>query len=80
MAKSEAEMVKINLRLPKSLLDEVDELYEERGYANRSEALRDAIRTWTNPPVRLSDEFEELLREGREQKQSDEYTTLDDLG
>jgi len=79
MAKTETEMVKINLRLPKSLLDEVDELYEERGYPNRSEALRDAIRTWTDPPVRLSEEFEELLREGSEQKEHGEYTTLDEL-
>ena len=40
------ETTKIDVRAPTQLLDPLDELYEERGYISRSEAIRD----WIDPP------------------------------
>lgn len=73
------EMVKINIRLPKTLLEKIDNQYGERGYPNRSEAIRDALRTWADPPTKLSEEFLELLKEGKNQKKQEKYTTLEEL-
>ena len=38
------EMDRISISLPSKLLREFDEIIAERGYASRSEAIRDAIR------------------------------------
>ncbi len=70
---------KIDVRVPKSLLDEVDEIYEERGYTSRSEFVRDAIRDAVNPKVEISPEFLEHLKESQDQKERGQYTTLEDI-
>lgn len=58
---------KIDVRIPTQLLERIDELYEERGYTSRSEAIRDALRDWVDPPIRLSEEaLEDLKAEDRE--------------
>lgn len=73
------EMVKINLRLPKTLLEKIDNQYCDRGYPNRSEAIRDTLRNWVDPPAQLSEEFLEYLKQRQKQKKEEQYTTLEEL-
>ncbi|RLI73164.1 nickel-responsive transcriptional regulator NikR [Archaeoglobales archaeon] len=40
------EIVRISVSLPKDLLQEFDEVTNSRGYSSRSEAIRDAIRSY----------------------------------
>ncbi|WP_317175851.1 ribbon-helix-helix domain-containing protein [Halomontanus rarus] len=70
---------KIDVRVPVTLLEEIDEEYERRGYTSRSEAIRDALRDWINPPVQLSDETLEDLAVSREQRESGETRSLEDV-
>ena len=41
---SNGEMEKINVRVPRALLTQIDEVWQQRGYANKSEFIRDALR------------------------------------
>ena len=43
------EMVKLNVKVPRRLLDELDELAEELNYTNRSEFIREVLRDTTEP-------------------------------
>ncbi|MCU4743350.1 ribbon-helix-helix domain-containing protein [Natronoglomus mannanivorans] len=70
---------KIDVRVPVALLEEIDEEYERRGYTSRSEAIRDALRDWINPPVQLSDETLEDLAVSREQRERGETRSLEDV-
>ncbi|SEF91438.1 ribbon-helix-helix domain-containing protein [Halobellus limi] len=72
-------MVKIDARVPASVLEEIDEEYERRGYASRSEAIRDALRDWLNPSVTLSEETIDALATSREQRECGETRSLDDV-
>lgn len=60
-------MEKINVRVPESLLDRIDEAWERRGYSSKSEAIRDALRDWLNPPAQLTEEILDDLEASREQ-------------
>ncbi|MDI9646818.1 MAG: nickel-responsive transcriptional regulator NikR [Archaeoglobales archaeon] len=42
----EEEITRIGVSLPKNLLDDFDKVISERGYSSRSEAIRDAIRSY----------------------------------
>lgn len=42
-------MVKLNVKVPKRLLEEIDELAEELDYPNRSEFVREVLRETTEP-------------------------------
>lgn len=42
----ESELMRIGISLPDSLLGKFDEIIENRGYSNRSEGIRDAIRSY----------------------------------
>lgn len=75
----EREMRKINVRVPVALLDEIDQVYEQRGYPNRSEFIRDALRTAVHPPVTLSEDVLERLAESREQADRGETIPLEDV-
>ena len=56
-------MEKINVQVPQSLLARLDEVWEERGYANKSEFIPDALRDGVNLPTQLSEEaLEQLTR------------------
>lgn len=72
-------MTKIDVRVPTHLLEEIDEKYEERGYTSRSEAIRDALRAWLDPPVRLSDAVLSDLATSREQRERGETHSLDEV-
>lgn len=73
------ETTKIDVRVPQELLDEIDEKYAERGYTSRSEAIRDALRAWVDPPVRLSEELLEDLAESRQERERGETKSLDEV-
>jgi len=65
------------------LLDRIDEEWERRGYASKSEAIRDALRDWVDPSVTLSEETlsEETLSdlaESREQAEDDETVSAEE--
>jgi len=71
-------MEKIDVRVPTSVLEAIDEEYSRRGYASRSEAIRDALRDWLNPSPELSDEILGELEESREQRESGETVSAAD--
>lgn len=72
------EMTKIDVRVPTALLETIDEEYAERGYSSRSEAIRDALRSWADPPARLSEEFLAELAESRSQRERGETVSAAD--
>ena len=43
------ELVKLNVKVPKRLLEEIDELASELAYTNRSEFIREVLRDTTEP-------------------------------
>lgn len=45
----DGDMVKLNVKVPRRLLEEVDELAEELEYTNRSEFVREVLRDTTEP-------------------------------
>lgn len=69
----------ITLRVSPELDDQIEEVWQARGYSSRSEFIRDAIRTAINPQVTISEEFMEHLRVSRQQRESDESIALEDL-
>lgn len=71
--------VKIDVRVPRELLESIDDEYVERGYTSRSEAIRDALRAWVDPPVRLSDELLDDLATSRQQRERGETRSLDEV-
>mgnify|MGYP006293191643 CR=1 FL=1 len=48
-ADDNGDMVKLNVKVPKRLLEEIDELAEELEYTNRSEFIREVLRDTTEP-------------------------------
>lgn len=68
----DGEMEKINVRVPPSLLAQIDEVWKERGYANKSEFIRDALRDAVEPSVQLTEETLEHLSESREEREEGE--------
>lgn len=48
-ADDDGDMVKLNVKVPKGLLEELDELAEELEYTNRSEFVREVLRDTTEP-------------------------------
>jgi metal-responsive CopG/Arc/MetJ family transcriptional regulator len=48
-ANDDGEMVKISVKVPKRLLEEIDQLAEELEYTNRSEFIREVLRDITEP-------------------------------
>lgn len=43
------DMVKLNVKVPEQLLEEIDELAAELNYTNRSEFIREVLRDTTEP-------------------------------
>jgi len=48
-ADDNSDMVKLNVKVPKRLLEELDELAKELNYTNRSEFVREVLRDTTEP-------------------------------
>lgn len=77
--RSSEEMEKINVRVPQTLLAQIDEAWGERGYTSKSEFIRDALRDAVNPSVTLSEEALTHLSESREQRERGETVDHDEL-
>jgi Arc/MetJ-type ribon-helix-helix transcriptional regulator len=60
-------MRKINVRVPETLLEQIEGEWKRRGYSSKSEAIRDALRDWVNPSAELSEETLDDLEQSREQ-------------
>jgi len=45
----DSDMVKLNVKVPKRLLEDIDELATELEYTNRSEFVREVLRDTTEP-------------------------------
>jgi Arc/MetJ-type ribon-helix-helix transcriptional regulator len=71
-------MEKINVRVPEALLAQIEEEWERRGYSSKSEAIRDALRDWVNPPAALSEETLDDLEESREQAERGETVSAEE--
>ena len=72
-------MEKINVRVPESLLTQIEEEWQRRGYSSKSEAIRDALRDWVNPPTSLSGEAQAALETSRQQRERGETRSLEDV-
>jgi Arc/MetJ-type ribon-helix-helix transcriptional regulator len=72
-------MEKINVRVPAELLEQLEEKWERRGYSSKSEAIRDALRSWVNPPVNLSEEILDDLAVSREQRKRGDTVPAEDV-
>jgi len=48
-ADDDGDMVKLNVKVPEGLLEEIDELAAELEYTNRSEFVREVLRDTTDP-------------------------------
>ncbi|RRJ30266.1 ribbon-helix-helix domain-containing protein [Halocatena pleomorpha] len=77
--RSTNEMEKINVRVPKALLAQIDEAWEKRGYTSKSEFIRDALRDAVTPSVTLSEEALGHLAESREQRERGDTMSHDEL-
>lgn len=75
----DGEMEKINVRVPQSLLARIDEVWEQRGYASKSEFVRDALRDAVEPSTQLSEEALQHLAESQEQRAEGETISQDDV-
>lgn len=62
----DSDMVKLNVKVPKRLLEEIDELAEELNYTNRSEFIREVLRDTTEP----------ILTPGAQEGVSDGYADV----
>lgn len=71
-------MEKINVRVPETLLSRIDDEWERRGYSSKSEAIRDALRDWVNPPAELADETLADLEDSREQRERGETVSSEE--
>ena len=70
---------KIDVRVPDQLFEAIDHEYERRGYTSRSEAIRDALRDWIDPPKQLSEEVLDALEDSREQRECGATHSADDV-
>ena len=62
----EGDMVKLNVKVPKRLLEKIDELAAELEYTNRSEFVREVLRDTTEP----------ILTPGAQEGVSEGYTDV----
>jgi Arc/MetJ-type ribon-helix-helix transcriptional regulator len=76
---NDGRMEKIDVRVPASVIEAIDEEYERRGYTSRSEAIRDALRDWLNPSVELTEETLADLERSRKQLHRGETRSLEDV-
>ena len=81
-AGGDGEMEKINVRVPQSLLAQVDEVWEERGYANKSEFIRDALRDAVRHPDLTRESWKEIavVEHARRTGESETFTREDIVG
>ncbi|WP_079978807.1 cell division protein FtsZ [Halanaeroarchaeum sulfurireducens] len=69
----------MNVRIPPSLASRLEEVPQERGFKNKSEFVRTAIRDALNPPEELSDDVLSEIANSREQVEEGETTPLAEI-
>ena len=74
----EEETETINVRVPVSLLGEIDDFWQGRGFTSRSEYVRHTLRTSLHPSLTLSAEAQDAAR-AHEESGDREYVSLDDV-
>lgn len=79
MTQSDGDDTILNVRIPSSLASRLDEVYQKRGFKNKSEFVRTAIRDAINPPQELTDQALQDIEESREQAKENKTTSLSDL-
>ncbi|MDZ7849723.1 MAG: ribbon-helix-helix domain-containing protein [Halodesulfurarchaeum sp.] len=72
-------MRKINVRVPETLIEEIEDEWETRGYSSMSEAIRDALRDWVHSPASLSAETLSALEASRQQVEGGETVSLEEV-
>lgn len=72
----DTEMVKIDVKVTRQQKEEIDETWKERGYPSRSEFVRDALRTATEP--RLTPEALRDLAKGLADVEEGRTVSLDE--
>jgi Arc/MetJ-type ribon-helix-helix transcriptional regulator len=68
----DADMVVVNVRMPKKTVKAIENESAKLGYPNKSEYIREAVRRMINPEIR-EDILKELIRRSNEAK--GEYLT-----
>lgn len=69
----------LDVCVPESLSERLDAAWERRGYDSRSEAVRDALYDWLEPPVTLSEETLDDLDTSREQADRGETLSSEEV-
>ncbi|WP_135824709.1 ribbon-helix-helix domain-containing protein [Halorussus ruber] len=70
------EMVKLDVKVTKQRKEEIDRMWREEGYPNRSEFIRDVLRDATNPML-TADALRQLA-EGVEDVEQGRTVSLDE--
>jgi Arc/MetJ-type ribon-helix-helix transcriptional regulator len=78
-ARIDGQMEKINVRVPQSLLAQIDDTWAERGYTSKSEFIRDALRDAVAPPTQLSDEALAHLAASRAERSEGDTVSHDEV-
>jgi len=79
MVGSDGDDTILNVRIPSSLASRIKEVSEKRGFKNKSEFVRTAIRDAVNPPEELSEQALQEIKESQEQAKEGNTTSLSDL-
>lgn len=77
-ADTDSEMRQLNTRIPKVLDEEIDDTWKARGFASKSEFVRQALRAAIGP-VELSEETRAILKETEGELERGETVSHEDL-
>lgn len=69
----------LNTRVPQELMDRIDAVYEERGFSNRSEFVRSALRDALNASNPLSESAQEDLAVSRSQIEEGQTESFEEV-
>lgn len=79
MAPDEEQSETLNVRVPKSLADSIDEVYSQRGFSSKSEFVRSALRDALSPERMLSESISEDISVSEEQIDQGQTKSLDNV-
>jgi cell division protein FtsZ len=69
----------LNVRVPKSLADSINQVYDQRGFSSKSEFIRSALRDALSPERSLSESISEDISISEEQIEKEQTRTLDNV-
>ncbi len=79
MAPGDERSETLNVRVPKSLADDIEQTYAERGFSSKSEFVRSALRDALSPEKVLSDSISEDIELSEEQLSQGQTKSFDDI-